>query len=60
LALRSDPISLLVQLRRLRDELREEVVERSRFKRRVLLEENKFAKREVVASAAVGLELVPF
>ncbi len=60
LALRSDPISLLVQLRRLRDELREEVVERSRFKRRLLLGENKFAKREAVALAASGPEFVPF
>jgi hypothetical protein len=60
LALRSDPVALLVQLRRLRDELSEEVVERSRFKRRVLLAENKFAKREVVALAAVGAEFIPF
>jgi len=54
LALRSDPVGLLVQLRRLRDELREEVVERSRFKRRLLLEENKFAKREAVALAVLS------
>jgi hypothetical protein len=60
LVLQSDPISLLVQLGRLRDELRGEVVERTRWRRRALLEENKFAKREAVAWAAVGADFVPF